>query len=372
MGLTSALVCSLPTPLSRRKAIQIMIRDVSFQPELDKSSRNIRSSRSLAGELVRQSGWPKTSAANDELEMSQHIAKLQSKHEGRSYVRLIQESFTIPGPCGEHLGMVFEPLREPLWLLGRHLGSVGLPPTILKVFLKLVLQGLDFLHSECHIIHTDYVRRLKESSPLCKEVDGHPIYQSAADFGDLRKGVGLLKISDFGAAVYGNVSTPHCHDIQPQQFCAPEILLKAKWTYSADIWNLGMVSMAKLWELLQDTSLLDGLGPESDKYSREAHFAQMISLLGPPPQELLDRADSAILSNLYTTQGEFKYPKLVPSEAITFSNLTTVLQGEDKRLFIEFASKMLRWLPEERLSAKELYTDPWLNFKPKIDQRRDG
>lgn len=86
--------------------------------------------------------------------MSQHIAKIQSKHEGRSYVRLIQHSFTIPGPFGEHLGTVFEPLREPLWLLGRHLGTVGLPPTILKAFLKVVLQGLDFLHSECHIIHT--------------------------------------------------------------------------------------------------------------------------------------------------------------------------------------------------------------------------
>ncbi len=28
---------------------------------------------------------------------------------------------------------------------------------------------------------------------------------------------------------------------QPEQFCAPEVLLKAGWTYSADIWNLGMV-----------------------------------------------------------------------------------------------------------------------------------
>lgn len=93
-------------------------------------------------------------SANDELEMSQHITKKQSKHEGRSYVRLIQESFTIPGPHGKHLGMVFEPLREPLWLLGRHLGSIGLPPTILKAFLKPVLRSLDFLHSECHIIHT--------------------------------------------------------------------------------------------------------------------------------------------------------------------------------------------------------------------------
>jgi len=152
----------------------------------------------LAGELGRPFGWPRTSAglcnvlrsqsgitniswswqsnryltlkitncferdrksANDELEISQHNAKIQSKHEGRAYVRLIQDSFTIPGPFGEHLVMVFEPLREPLWLLGRHLGSVGLPSTILKAFLKLVLQGLDFLHSECHIIHTGELLR---------------------------------------------------------------------------------------------------------------------------------------------------------------------------------------------------------------------
>jgi serine/threonine-protein kinase SRPK3 len=86
--------------------------------------------------------------------MSQHIAKIQSKHEGRRYVRLIQDSITIPGPFGEHFAMVFEPLRQPLWLLGRHLGTVGLPPTILKAFQKVVLQGLDFLHSECHIVHT--------------------------------------------------------------------------------------------------------------------------------------------------------------------------------------------------------------------------
>ena len=73
-----------------------------------------------------------------------------------------------------------------------------------------------------------------------------------------------------------------------------------------------------------------------------------------------------------TIPGEFKYPKLAPSEPITFSNHTPFLQGEDKRLFIEFASKMLRWLPEERLTAKELYDDPWLRFRPEIDQKGSG
>ena len=86
--------------------------------------------------------------------MSQHISNIQTLHEGRPYVRLIQDPFTVPGPFGEHLCMAFEPLREPLWLVGRHLGTVGLPPTVLQAFLRLVVKGLDFLHSECHIIHT--------------------------------------------------------------------------------------------------------------------------------------------------------------------------------------------------------------------------
>lgn len=71
-----------------------------------------------------------------------------------------------------------------------------------------------------------------------------------------------------------------------------------------------------------------------------------------------------------TSPGVFKHPELIPSKAITFSDRTTVIQGEDKRLFIEFASKMLRWLPENRLSAKELYLDPWLNFEPEDYQKR--
>lgn len=86
--------------------------------------------------------------------MSQHIANTRTNHPGRRYVRLINDSFTVPGPFGEHIVLVFEPLREPLWLLGRHLGQVGLSSTVLKPFMRVILQGLDFLHSERHIIHT--------------------------------------------------------------------------------------------------------------------------------------------------------------------------------------------------------------------------
>lgn len=56
---------------------------------------------------------------------------------------------------------------------------------------------------------------------------------------------------------------------------------------------------------MQDISLLNGLGPENDVYSREVHLAQMIGLLGPPPRALLDRADSATVSEFYTVEGGY-------------------------------------------------------------------
>ncbi|KAJ9388339.1 hypothetical protein DTO063F5_2670 [Paecilomyces variotii] len=316
-------------------------------------------------------------SASDEIEISRHISSLRSSHQGRAYVRLVKENFSIQGPFGEHLCLVFEPLREPLWLLGRHLGSNGVPPAVLKPFLKLLLQGLDFLHSECHVIHTDlksdnfllgledfgvvesYVRHQEEDPAPFKDCDNRPVFQSRPDFGQLRKGVGLVQISDFSAAVFGNVSVPHNHDIQPQPFCAPEVLLRATWSYSADIWNLGTV----LWELLADHVLFNGLDAKSATYSRATHMAQMIRLLGPPPLRLLKRADEEICSQLFTSQGEFKFPDLIPSEEFNLPNLTPFLDGEDKRLFLQFVRKMLCWEPEQRSTAKELCDDPWLNFK---------
>jgi serine/threonine protein kinase len=37
------------------------------------------------------------------------------------------------------------------------------------------------------------------------------------------------------------------------------------------------------------------------------------------------------------------------------------LEGEEKRLFLDFVRKMLKWKPEERSSAKDLLDDLWLN-----------
>ncbi|KAI1909054.1 hypothetical protein LOZ12_004359 [Ophidiomyces ophidiicola] len=319
-------------------------------------------------------------AARNEIQIHRQISQVHSSHEGQNFVRQLEESFEIKGPFGSHDCLVFEPLRESIWMLGRRFGPIGLPPPLAKAFLKVILTSLDYLHTECHVIHTDlkadnfilafedsavledYVQEQDRNPASFTEIDGRPIYESRPDFGPLRKGVGRLKTIDFGTAVSGGVLKPHNHDIQPLQFSAPEVILRATWTYSTDIWNLGTM----LWEIFTEAPPFSGCGPGSTTYSVEAHLAQMIRLLGPPPPELLSRGDPAIVSRLFSKEGEFKYPHLIPPDGYGLSSITPFLEGEDKRLFLEFAKRMLKWLPEQRATAAELIEDPWLTFNLKI------
>ena len=53
---------------------------------------------------------------------------------------------------------------------------------------------------------------------------------------------------------------------------------------------------------------------------------------------------------------------LIPTDVRLEGSILS-LEGEDKRLFLDFIKKMLQWLPEERKTAKELLEDPWLQEK---------
>jgi len=186
------------------------------------------------------------------------------------------DNFEVTGLEGVHLCLVYEPMREPLWLFQRRWENRKLPPALLKVYVRFILRGLDYLHSECHIIHTgayklhlliiieiqaysitdlkldnilvgfehpsvleDFVDKQAKNPMPRKIKDGRSIYLSHNDFGP-PKSFGILpKIADFGLAQSGSSSEPLIHPIQPPLFHAPEVLLGTSWTYSADIWNLG-------------------------------------------------------------------------------------------------------------------------------------
>lgn len=77
---------------------------------------------------------------------------------------------------------------------------------------------------------------------MLKESQGRPIYETRHEFGRLRRGIQIAKLTDFGLAVCDQKpGSLHFHNIQPLEYTAPEVLFKTGWTYSVDIWNLGLV-----------------------------------------------------------------------------------------------------------------------------------
>lgn len=95
----------------------------------------------------------------------------------------------------------------------------------------------------------EYVEKLAENPMPRKIKDGRLIYLSHNDFGPLKSFRMLPKIADFGLAQSGDSLEPLRYPIQPPLFHAPEVLLGTGWTYSADIWNLGVLVRFYLYHL---------------------------------------------------------------------------------------------------------------------------
>jgi serine/threonine-protein kinase SRPK3 len=57
-----------------------------------------------------------------ELDMNFHIFSANSEHRGRVIIATPIDNFYLDSPAGStHLSLALEPMREPLWLLGRRL-----------------------------------------------------------------------------------------------------------------------------------------------------------------------------------------------------------------------------------------------------------
>ncbi|KAK8912755.1 putative serine/threonine-protein kinase clkA [Metarhizium anisopliae] len=166
-------------------------------------------------------------------------------------------------------------------------------------------------------------------NPLPQKVtDKGIIYLSRNDYGQFSKPTGIIQITDFGSSVSGK--TPHSGCIQAEAYRAPEVILDAGCSYSADIWSLGVMRIG-------------------EEYDERVHIAQLTGLLGPPPDDILSSGQRT--SMFYTTD--------VPQD-IEFEKTVTRISGLEKAKFLEFAKRMIRWNPSERSTARDLLKDPWL------------
>ncbi|CAG9945608.1 unnamed protein product [Clonostachys rosea f. rosea IK726] len=335
------------------------------------------------------------------------IADAKRPHDGLDFIRTPIDEFHLEGPEGTHLCLVYVPMRETLFRLQKRFERERIAPPLFKFYTYCLLHALDYLHTECHLIHTDikdenimvtlendtllteyvnYQTSVPQSRHIRSE-DGRVTYLSQAEFGPLQGKRLLPELADFNLCFPGlDNGHGHLSSIQSHRFRAPEVLLGCPWSYSADIWNFGLL----MWNLLESISLFGRPAGEDGEYDAHVHLAQMVSLLGDPPEEVIQRERISRTHHLerpvmnlrgkecktmneywggpfFDDDGQILRKDLL-TERIKLADMVTEMAGDEKEMFLDFASCMLQWLPEKRKTAKELLEHPLLEELHKSHQ----
>ncbi|CAI7631859.1 unnamed protein product [Penicillium palitans] len=350
-------------------------------------------------------------SASNLLDIEQTVAQKNPSHQGYGVTRHCLESFELKSSDKTHLCLVYEAMREPMSVFQKRFENRRMPLPVAKAYIQLLLLGLQYLHAECRLIHTDLklanilttfenekaIPRFIQEQALkfsmhykTNPVTNHTTYRSYDGFGPMDvEDVGnvLPKITDFGSA-WQLVVDPETksqnepvvtYPIQPNYYRAPEVVLGYGWDFSADIWNFGVL----VWNIIEGTELFTQVEDANGRYDPKSHLAEMIALLGPPPKEVIERADymsqveydSTISIEVgkpcknarevfggpyFDEEGKFLHQELIPNRKL--EDTIPSIDDSERELFLSFARDMLTWVPSERKTARELTEHPFLNF----------
>ncbi|KAJ5050011.1 hypothetical protein NUH16_008538 [Penicillium rubens] len=351
-------------------------------------------------------------SGNDLLSIEETVAQKNPSHQGYGSVRTCQESFELEIPGRKNTCLVYEAMREPMTVFQQRFENGRMPLPVAKAYIGLLLLGLQYLHAECRLVHTDlklanilmtfenekaipkFIHEQVTKFPMHYHTDpvtNRTTYRSYDGFGpmDVEDIANVLpKITDFGSAwKFDNVDpetksqrqTVVTCPIQPDYYRAPEVVLGYGWDFSADIWNFGVL----VWNIIEGTELFTQVQDANGRYDPKFHLAEMIALLGPPPKEVIERAEymsqvgypspitigagkpcknarEVFGGPYFDKEGKFLHEELIPSRKL--EDTIPSLDDSERELFLSFARDMLTWVPSERKSARELTAHPFLNF----------
>ncbi|KAK3649216.1 hypothetical protein LTR56_007056 [Elasticomyces elasticus] len=300
-----------------------------------------------------------------ELPIYDHINSLRCEHKGRTRVRALLDSFEIEGPHGTHTCLVHEACGVTLYELQKLLPDQGYPPDLLRELLRPVLYGLDFLHSEAKIIHTDIseynilvgiddpsvfaeFESKEEKRPVPRKVlQDRTIYMSR----QMPLTIAKPKISDFSEARFASQALSS-DSIMPDAYRAPENALGMPWSYPVDTWALVMM----LWDLLQPHTLFDP-SDQNGEYSVQHHLAQMVAVMGPPPLDFLNRSERSW--KYWDRDGTWKGDVPIPV-GYSLETAEKRLKGQDREMFLAMMRSVLHWRPEDRAGCMDIFWEEWM------------
>ncbi|KEZ39044.1 hypothetical protein SAPIO_CDS10422 [Scedosporium apiospermum] len=303
-----------------------------------------------------------TSDIDNEVAISEYLQSVDpAGHPGKDRLRLVQDHFRITGPHGTHQCLVFAPLGLSYTKFRNIFPEKALNKLLLQQSLQLVLLGLDFLH-QAGVVHTDIspnnillgvpdpsvfseIEKAEQEHPAARKVlPDRTIYRTSV----MPLTYGAPVICDFGAARMGDGK--HHGDVMPGVYRAPEIIMGMEWDSKIDIWSVGVM----IWDLFERGRLFRAV--KDGHLNDELHLAEMVSLMGPPPKQFLERSEKC--RQYWDGEGNWIAATPIPDQTLESREIR--LEGKDKELLLTFVRKILRWLPEERPSAEGIFEHEFL------------
>jgi serine/threonine protein kinase len=110
--------------------------------------------RHAALKIVKSAGRY-SETARDEIKLLRQITNASPSHSGRAHIVSFLDSFTHTIPSAAHICISFEPLGANILSLIEKNRRKGVPPCVVKSITRQVLLGLQYLHEECDLVHTD-------------------------------------------------------------------------------------------------------------------------------------------------------------------------------------------------------------------------
>ncbi|XP_053281438.1 SRSF protein kinase 3 [Pleuronectes platessa] len=317
---------------------------------------------------VLKSGAGFTQAGQDELALLRCACGPTSRHPSRPRIVQLLDDFKLAGVNGVHMCLVLELLGPDLRCWQLCFGDPGLSRLWVKQILTQVLQGLDYLHTRCKIIHTDIK---PENIMLCLEEQSQNAPAGASSSSSLLTGKESsskstekqpvnpfslkeikVKIADLGSSCW--VYKHFCEEIQTRQYRSLEVLLGAEYGPPADIWSVACMA----FEFVTGDTLFEPKARESFSLE-EDHIALITELLGKIPP-------AVALSGKYSADYFGRRGDLRCVGPLRLWSLYEVLvekyhfRLEEAHGFSEFLLPMLDYHPKKRATAAECLHHPWL------------
>jgi serine/threonine protein kinase len=297
----------------------------------------------------------------------------------KKYIVELIETFMIESDYGTHGIILFELCGNSLAQLLNNSDEGTLPEPIVKHIMKQVLNGLKIFHNH-NLIHTD----LKPENLLLKKE-----YRLIKNIDEIE-----IKISDLGSSlIETEIDT---YSVGTDQYLPPEVILRAPYEKSIDIWGVGNV----IFELLTGNNLIDpdqyfnDCDSDSDLEDEEesnyeeneeedddnnssicsddddddcgnfeyiyTHIALFHKVLGPIPKELIEKGENYDL--FYRKSGKLnRIPRYIEKTSIK-EILETEYSFHDNQIIDNITNILeyiFKYMPCDRPSIDQLLNHKW-------------